>query len=71
MTQIVLNDDQVRSVRDATDVEVRDLHGHLLGYLSRPAGVAEISEATRRLESNGPWCSTKQVFDHLDSLEAK
>jgi hypothetical protein len=70
MTQIILTDDQVGALQFATGtVEVRDRRGALLGYLSRPASESEIAEAARRLESRGPWYTTQQVLDHLDSLE--
>lgn len=70
MTQIVLNDDQTQTVQAATDaVEIRDPRGNLLGYVSPPPSDAEIAEARRRLESGGPWHTTQQVMDHLQSLE--
>lgn len=70
MTQIVLNDEQVKTVQSATGaVEVRDRHGNLLGYVARRTTEAEIAEAKRRLESDGPWYTTQQVLDHLKSLE--
>ncbi len=69
MAHIILTDDQVRAVQIATGtVEVRDQRGALLGYLSRPPSDAEIAEARRRLRSEGPWYTTQQVLDHLDSL---
>ena len=70
MMRIVLSDDQANAVQAATDVvEIRDRRGSLLGYISPPPGDAEIAEAKRRLESNGPWHTTEQVMDHLKSLE--
>jgi hypothetical protein len=70
MTQIILTDDQVSALQIAAGtVEVRDRRGALLGYLSRPASHAEIAEARRRLESDGPWYTTQQVLDDLDSPE--
>ena len=50
-------------------VEVRDQRGNLLGYVSVPPSDAEIAEAKRRLESDGPWHTTEQVTEHLKSLE--
>ncbi len=68
--RIVLSDDRANAVQAATDVvEIRDRHGSLLGYVSPPPGEAEIAEAKRRLESDGPWHTTEQVMDHLKSLE--
>ena len=69
MTQIILSDDQARALQAATDaVEIRDPQGNLLGYLSPPPSEAEIAEAKRRLESDGPWYTTERVMDQLKSL---
>jgi len=70
MTRIVLSDDQTRALQAATDgVEICDRHGNLLGYVSPPPSDAEIADARRRLQSDGPWHTTEQVMDHLKSLE--
>ena len=70
MAQIVLSDDQAKAVQAATGVvEVRDRQGNLLGYVSPPPSDAEIAEARRRLESDGPWYTTEEVMDRLKSLE--
>ena len=70
MTRIVLSDDQARAVQAAAGVvEVRDGRGNLLGYVSPPPSDAEITAARRRLESDGPWYTTREVMDHLKSLE--
>ena len=70
MNQIILNDDQVKAVQAATGaVELRDQQGKLVGYIARPPSEEEIVEAQGRLTSQGPWHTTAQVMDHLDSLE--
>lgn len=70
MTQIILNDDQAQAVQAARDaVEVRDRSGRLLGYVSPPPGDAEIAQAKRRLQSQGPWYTTEEVLEHLRTLE--
>jgi hypothetical protein len=70
MIQVVLNNDQAKAVQQAGGtVELRDLQGMLLGYVSPPPTEAEIAEAKRRLESDGPWYNTEQVMDHLRSTE--
>lgn len=70
MTEIILSADQIQVVVGATDVvALRDDQGKLLGYVARPPSDAEVSEAKRRLESDGPWHTTQQVLKHLDSLE--
>jgi hypothetical protein len=74
MTQIVLSDDQLRAVRQATDaVEIRDSHGALLGYVARTPQFTdeEIAEAQRRAASPGPWHTTAEVLDHLHSLDPR
>jgi hypothetical protein len=70
MSQIILSDEQLKAVRAATDaIAIRDQEGHLIGYVARPPSPEEISEAKRRLQSNGPWYSTAEVLDHLKSLD--
>ncbi len=69
MTQIILNDDQAEVMQKAAGaVEVCNLRGELPGYFSRPPSAAGSAEAKRRLDSEGPWFSTRQVIEHLDSL---
>lgn len=70
MIQLVLNDDQTKALQAAGGtVELRDTAGTLLGYVSPPFTTAEIAEAKRRLDSDGPWFSTEQVLENLRSLE--
>ena len=70
MIQIILNEDQLKAVQDAAgSVELRDQRGRIVGYVSRPPSAAVIAEARRRLTSEGPWYTTQQVLDHLQSLE--
>ena len=72
MTQIILTDDQVSALQIAAGtVEVRDRRGVLLGYLSRPASDVEIAERADVLGSDGPWYTTQQVLDDLDSPERR
>ncbi len=70
MTQIVLSADQAQLVIKASDaVELRDDRGTLLGYVARPPSDTEVTDARRRLASDGPWHTTDQVLKHLESLE--
>ena len=72
MTQIILNDDQVQTVRQATDtVELCDQSGSLVGYVTRKviATPEEIAEALRRVASPGPWHTTEQLLARLRVLE--
>lgn len=70
MIKIVLNDDQAKAVDEAAGaIELRDPQGRLVGYVSRSPSTREIAEARRRLASAGPWYTTEQVLNHLQSLE--
>jgi len=81
MTEIILNTEQARIVEGATDaVVVRDGSGKLLGTIVpvaakppnlRTRSTHQIEELESRLDSNGPWYTTEQVLEHLDSLESK
>lgn len=69
MTRIVLSDEQAKAVQAAADaVEIRDARGNFLGYMFPPPSNAQIAEAKRRLESAGPWHTTKEVMDRLEAL---
>jgi hypothetical protein len=69
MTRVVLNDDQARTVRQATG-EMLDEGGVLVGYLTQPLFTPdEIAEAERRAASAGPWHTTAEVLSHLRALE--
>ena len=71
MTQIILDDEQAEATRTAAGaVEFCNRRGELLGYFSRPPSTAETAEARLRLNSDGPWRTTQQVIEHLDSLGA-
>ncbi|MEX2092514.1 MAG: hypothetical protein WD971_07540 [Pirellulales bacterium] len=70
MIKIVLNDEQAKTVEEATGaIELRDPQGRLVGYVSRSPSSQEIADAKRRLASAGPWYTTQQVLSHLQSLE--
>lgn len=70
MIKIILNDEQTKAVRNAPEgVEVRDLRGRLVGYISPPPSDVDIAAAKERFQSSGPWYTTPQVLDHLSSLE--
>jgi hypothetical protein len=70
--KIVLRDEQAKAVEEATGpVELRDVRGGLVGYVSRPVSSQDIEDAKRRLSSSGPWFTTEQVHSHLQSLEPR
>jgi hypothetical protein len=69
---IILDDQQAQIICEATEsIEIRDLHGRRLGYVARDFTQEDIAIAKRRLESDEPRYTTRQVLDHLRSLEEK
>jgi len=70
MIRIVLDAHQAQSFRSGDiSFEVCDRAGNLLGHAACSPCNESIQEAQRRLESDGPWYSTQQVLDHLQTLE--
>jgi hypothetical protein len=72
MIQVILNNDQARLVRATKgEVELRDEHGTLIGYVTQRAKATpeEIAEARRRLLSDGPWRTTAEVLSRLRAAE--
>jgi hypothetical protein len=71
MSFITIDDQQAKVLLESTgEVEIRDKQGNCLGLVTRSFNGEEIAEARRRLASGGPWYSTRQVLDHLRSLES-
>lgn len=72
MTRVILNDDQARAVRGASDtVALLDQSGVLIGYVAAQTHFSpeEIEEAQRRANSDGPWLTTAEVLSRLSALE--
>lgn len=70
MTSITVDDQQARVIAESGGmIEVRDRQGRCLGYISHGFTAEEIAEAQRRRDSNEPRYTTRQVLDHLASLE--
>jgi hypothetical protein len=77
MTQIILNSEQAAILAGASEpVCVRLPDGAIAGFLKRDITPKEplftpeeIAEAERRAHSSGPWYTTKEVLEHLKSLE--
>jgi hypothetical protein len=71
MPYITVDDDQARIIAGSREsVEIRDRAGRRLGYIVHGFTPAEITEAERRADSDGPWHSTQEVVKHLQSLES-
>jgi hypothetical protein len=70
MKHIVVDDETARAIAEAPEgVEVRDRHGRHLGYLACGITDADIALAKKRLASDAPRYTTKQVLERLRSLE--
>ena len=76
MVDVVVNDEQAKQISESKseDVFVRDTDGRLLGriqpvYHSSVHTADEIAELEKRLDIPGPRRTTREVLDHLDSLE--
>ncbi len=76
---IILDDDQARTLTEAREaVELRDRRGNPLGMISPlPAATEteftaeEIAETRRRIDSDEPRFTSRQVLDRLRSLESR
>ena len=72
MSHVVLNDQQLQVVTSTSErVEVRDLHGNVIGHiLKTPIAEQEyLAEVRRRMANPKPGYTTEQVLAHLKSLE--
>ena len=72
MNHIIVDDQQARIISEATgSVEIRDLQGRHLGYVAQEFTDEDIVLAKQRLASDEPRYTTREVLDHLRSLEHK
>jgi hypothetical protein len=72
MHHIVVDDQQAKLISEATDsVEIRDLQGRHLGYVAHVFTDEDIAVAKARLASDEPRYTTREVLEHLQSLERK
>jgi hypothetical protein len=80
MTKIVLTSEQAGILAGSSEsVAVCRPDGTIAGWISPKARLfapekcpftpEEIAEAERRMDSPGPWYTTKEVLEHLRSLE--
>ena len=70
MTVIVLNDEQVQALNEASgDVELQDRTGHSLGLMTHSFTAAEIEAAKRMSRTNGPWLTTQELLARVTSQE--
>ena len=71
MPYITVDDEQAKIIAGSREtVEIRDRSGRRLGYITHGFTPTEIAEAERRANSEGPWHTTQEVLEHLQSLES-
>jgi hypothetical protein len=69
---IVVDDQQAKVIAEARDgIEIRDAQGGHLGYVAHGFTDEDIAIANERLASKAPRLSTREVLDHLRSLDRK
>jgi hypothetical protein len=70
MTEIVVSHEQARIITEASaGVVVRDPDGNFLGYITLTFTVREIAAARIAAASEQPRYTTREVLDHLRSLQ--
>jgi hypothetical protein len=69
MHHIVVDDQQAKLISEAKDgVEIRDPRGRHLGYVARGFTDEDIAVAKERLASDEPRYTTREVLEHLQSM---
>ena len=70
MPRIILDDEQVKIISESCQtVEIADRSGQIIGYFAHGFTEEDIAIAKERLASDEPRYSTRDVLDHLHSLE--
>src|ERR1700677_1035550 len=70
MTEIVLNDEQVKLVEQAKGTLLaRDTKGRVVGRIEPELTLEMIAELKRQAESPGPWYTSEQVQARLRGLQ--
>ena len=70
MQHLVLSDEQARIVSQSSEgIEIRDRNGKHLGYVAHGFSDEDIAIAKQRMASDEPRHTTREVLDHLRSLE--
>lgn len=70
MVQVVMTAEQAKLVSETSDsIEMVDSNGEKLGTLLRPPTQDDIRIAGERISRGGKRHTTKQVIDHLRSLD--
>ena len=70
MSHIVVDDRQAKIIAEAAQtLEIRDQRGNHLGYVAHRFTDEDVAVAKRRLQSDEPRFTTREVLEHLRSLE--
>lgn len=70
MPHIVVDDDQARIISESTgNIEIRDRTGKHLGSVAHDFTDEDIAIARERQASDEPRYSTREVLEHIQSLE--
>jgi hypothetical protein len=70
MLHIVVDDKQAKLISEATEsVEIHDPRGRRLGYVAHGFTDDDLALAEQRRASNEPRYTSREVLDHLRSLE--
>jgi hypothetical protein len=70
MTTITLSHDQFQQWQAATDaIQVMDASGNVLLYVPEPVSSDVLAVAIERSKSDGPWHTTAEVLNRLESLD--
>jgi hypothetical protein len=70
MLHIVVDDQQAKLIAEATEgIEIRDPRGNHLGYVVHGFSEDDVVIARERLASEALRFTTREVLDHLQSLE--
>jgi hypothetical protein len=70
MVQVILSKEQALQLERACEaVELLDPEGRSLGIVTTRLTAAQIEAGQKLARSDGPWYSTAEVLQHLESLE--
>ena len=71
MPHITVDDEQARIISESAESEIGDRSGKHLGYVVHGFTDDDIAIAKARMASDEPRYTTREVLDHIRSLEQK
>ena len=70
MQHLIVSDEQARIISQSSEgIEIRDRNGKCLGYVAHGFSDEDITIAKDRMASDEPRHTTREVLNHLRSLE--